>query len=67
MKQMSTMWTSHHFSDACYAPASCAASMTMEIAGILGTAVAAVSFLSDVLLGLVSLAVRIPLFGNAKP
>ena len=67
MKQMSTMWTSHHFSDACYAPASCAASMTMEIAGILGTAVAAVFFLSDVLLVLVSLAVRIILPQTAKP
>ena len=64
MKKMVTMTTSNHASDACYAPAACAASVKMETVGILGTAVAAVFFLSDVLLGLVSLAVRIMLPRN---
>ena len=58
------------FADACTAPACQSASMTMASdrrALILDTALLAVSFLFDVLLGIGSLAVRIILPRQAKP
>ena len=58
------------FADACTAPATQSASMTMtesRCAVMLDTALLAVSFLFDVLLGIVSLAVRIILPRQAKP
>ena len=56
---MYRMTTNHMSADACTAPACQSASMTYNCAAILGTAVLAVSFLSDLLLGLASAAVRI--------
>ena len=70
MKAMYRMYTMNMFADACAAPACQSASMAMTSTRrvrILDTAVLAVSFLFDVLVGLISLAVRIILPPQAKP
>ena len=70
MKAMYRKNAMNMFADACSAPATQSAAMTMSksySARMLDTAVKAVSFLFDVLLDLVCLAVRIILPDQAKP
>ena len=67
MKAVYAMSAMNHTADACSAPASCAASMMKTLCAAAGTALVAVSFLRDVLLRRVALAVRIPLPCPAKP
>ncbi len=66
---MGQMVTMNMSADACAAPANQSAAMTMSASRgiILDTAVLAVSFLFDVLLGVSALAVRILLPRRANP